>query len=183
MIIDCRLPKRTKSSLASGLMALAWLCAADGAYAAPPQLLDKTIVAAMTVSVNARADDGSFTRGPRHVQRTIYVSSKGRIFVRVARQVGRLSTSRDVAPEESRGAIAFRGSKLVGVLKLPSGAAQMVISFDAAFQSCTLEVLFGREAGRAVKFRGLNGKMYTAEGPFAVSGQSCSVRAGNAFAE
>ena len=165
-------------------MVAALLVPASMASAAPPpQLYNKTISVGMTVSVNARADDGSSANLPRSIQRTIYVSTKGRLFSRADRQVGRNATTTDRTPEETSKNLLFQGSKLVGVLKFPSGAAQMVVSFDSGFTSCSVNVIFGREGGQNIRFKGLNGKMYTQQGPFNVSGQSCSIREGNPFAQ
>lgn len=145
---------------------------------------NKTITVSMSVSVNARAEDGSTSTLPRNVQRTIYISSKGRVFSRVSRQTGRNSSTKEIAPGEGTSGAGYRlqGNRLVGVLPFASGAAQMVITFDAGFQSCSVNVIFGKQGGQAIKFKGLNGKMYTQEGAFNVSGQSCSVREGNPFA-
>lgn len=153
------------------------------ALAVPAQLYNKTVTVSATISVNAVADDGTSVNRPRTVQRIIYISTKGRLFVRVERQVGKRSTSAERGPEVTSKAFRFEGSKLVGVLKFPSGAAQMVISFDSGFTSCSTSMLFGRENGQGIRFRGLNGKMYTQQGAFNVSGQSCSIRDGNPFAQ
>jgi hypothetical protein len=171
-----------KCNFVLNAMAAVLLLPAGNAVAAPSQLLNKTVITSATISANATADDGTVTRFPRTVQRTIYISSKGRIFVRVSRSVGQRSETRERGPETTGSAFRFQGNKLVGVLKLPSGASQMVIDFDAGFTSCTMSFLFGRESGQAIRFKGLNGKTYTQQGKFSVSGQSCSIRAGNPFA-
>jgi len=163
-------------------MAAALFLPAGNALAAPAQLLNKTITVSATISVNAVADDGTSVNRPRTVQRTIYISSKGRLFVRVERQVGNRSTTNERGPEETSKAFRFDGAKLVGVLKFQSGAAQMVISFDGGFGSCSTSIIFGREGGQGIRFKGLNGKMYTQQGAFNVSGQSYSIREGNPFA-
>jgi hypothetical protein len=169
-------------SLVLILVAAALLVTGGSALAAPPQLYNKTITVSSTISVNAVADDGSSVNRPRTVQRTIYISSKGRLFVRVERQSGTRSTTAERSPEETSKAFSFQGSKLVGVLKFPSGAAQMVISFDSGFSSCSTSVLFGKEGGQNIRFKGLDGKMYTQQGGFNVSNQTCSIREGNPFA-
>ena len=163
-------------------MAGLFLCGGS-ALAVPAQLYNKTVVVSATLSVTAVADDGSALNRPRTVQRTIYISNKGRLFVRVQRQTGDRSTSADRGPEDTSKAFRFDGSKLVGVLQFPSGAAQMVISFDSAYSSCSHSIVFGREGGKPVRFKGLNGKMYTQQGSFNVSGLSCSIRDGNPFAQ
>jgi hypothetical protein len=152
------------------------------ASAAPPQLYDKAISVSMSIAVNARAEDGTTANRPRQIDRIIYVSSKGRLFSRVSRQVGPRNETRELGPETTSGAFRFQGNSLIGVLNLVSGAAQLTITFDPSFSSCSANVVMGRESGKAMKIRGLNGKMYTVEGKPSVSSVSCSVRQGNPFA-
>jgi len=149
--------------------------------AAPPQVYNKTITVSWTVIPNARADDGTVLTTPGKQGGTIYISTKGRIFFRTMRQAGRYAASKDVAPQNN--SLHFQGSKLVGAVNVGGGANQMVISFDSGFQNCTVSILYGREGGRAYRWQALDGKMYTQQGPFVVSGQSCSVREGNPFTE
>lgn len=159
------------------------LSSGSNVLAAPPQVYNKTITVSWTVIPNGRADDGSVLTTPGKQGGTIYISSKGRIFFRSMRQAGRYATSRDVAPQDANNSLHFEGSKLVGALRVQSGANQMVISFDSGFQNCTVSILYGREGGRAYRWEALNGKMYTQQGPFVVSERSCSVREGNPFTE
>jgi hypothetical protein len=151
------------------------------ARAAPPQLYDKAISVSFSVAVNARAEDGRSARS-RQVDRVIYVSTKGRLFTRVSRQAGQRSETRERGPETTAGAFRFQGNTLVGVLNMPSGASQLTITFDPSFSSCSASVVMGREGGKALKFKGLDGRIYTVEGRPSISGASCSIRQGNPFA-
>ena len=56
----------------------ALLLPAGNVLAAPPQLYNKTVTTSATISVTGAADDGTSATRPRVVQRTIYISSKGR---------------------------------------------------------------------------------------------------------
>jgi len=159
------------------------LSTASNVLAAPPQLYNKTITVSWTVTPNARGDDGSVLTTPGKQGAIIFISTKGRIFVRGTREAGRYAASKDFAPQDAANTLHFQGSKLVGARNVEGGANQMVISFDTGYQSCSVSVLFGREGGRAYRWKALDGKMYTQQGPFVVSGQSCSVREGNPFAE
>ena len=58
----------------------------------------------------------------------------------------------------------------------------MVIGWDSGGQSCNAAIVAGRDSGRAIEWKGVNGKTYTATGPVQTSGISCSITAGNAFA-
>jgi hypothetical protein len=155
-------------ALPVSLLVLAVGC--GSAWAAPPQLHDKAIVTSVSIAVTARAEDGTSATRPRLIDRTIYVSTKGRLFVRVSRQVGQRNVTRERGPEESAGSFRFQGNTLVGGLSLVSGAAQMTITFDPSFSSCNASVVMGREAGKAMKFKGLDGKTYTVEGKPSRSG-------------
>ena len=56
------------------------LSCTSAANAAPPQLLNKTIISSYTVATPAIEDDGKQIVASRTAQRRIYISSAGRIF-------------------------------------------------------------------------------------------------------
>lgn len=151
------------------------------ASAAPAQLLNKTVLVSFSVAIPSKGSDGSVMNNPRSIQRTIYISSQGRVFVRSARAVGRNRDSQERGPAEN--SMRFAGNSLVGVVQFISGASQMTISFDPSFASCAANVLTGADGGKAIKFKGLDGIEYTATGKPQVSGVSCSIRDGNALAD
>jgi hypothetical protein len=150
--------------------------------AAPPQAINKTISVSFTVSIPARRPDGSTMVGTRATTRQIYVSSQGRVFVRVSRRAGRRFQEREAGPSEGRNNFHFRGDRLVGVLQFRSGASQLSISIDPSGQSCQAQVIFGAEAGKPIVWKGLNGVMMTSTGKPTIGGVTCSIRSGNAFA-
>jgi hypothetical protein len=119
---------------------------------------------------------------PRQVSKTIYISSQGRIFSQTERQTS-VSLRETVQQTPSTSGLRFEGSRLIGAAPTLGGAVQMIISFDAGFQSCTASVQYGREVGKAFKFKGLNGETFTAKGVPTASTPTCSIRAGNAFAQ
>lgn len=158
------------------------------ALAAPPQLLNKTVQFSWSTQVVQRGADGRVVRPRVDANRTLYVSGAGRLFLRSSRenQKLRLKKGGDLAPDattnkagEARG-MRFAGNTIVGHVAFAQGAAQVTISFDGSFSSCSLNVVYGREGGR-MRRRGLDGNMYDIES-LAVSGERCSVRAGNPFA-
>jgi hypothetical protein len=120
----------------------------------------------------------------------VYVSSAGRLFTRGSRANQKLGVKKggDFAPDgakvnaagEAR-AMRFAGNTLVGNIAYAQGAGQVTVSFDPSFSSCSLNILYGREGG-GIRRRGLDGQMYQIQSMTTTS-QSCSVRAGNAFAE
>lgn len=151
------------------------------ARAAPPQLLNKTINVDMTVTIPARTPDGTAAMPAQRVSRSIYISSQGRLFQKVSRSARGGASDSEFGPD-SGGGVHFAGNKLVGVVKAISGANMLTISFDASFQSCTADLIVGAEGSKPRVFKGLNGQTLTATGKPVVSGVSCSIRDGNAFA-
>jgi hypothetical protein len=148
--------------------------------AAPANLLNKTITFSMTTSASFTSSDGKSGSGTRATTHTVYISSAGRIFAKRVRQDGRATEFTARAPGEHSWRIV--GDKLVGNSSYESGAAQSIISFDPSGQSCTATVQFGRDNGRAMSWKGVNGVTYTATSPWVASNISCSVASGNSFA-
>ena len=151
------------------------------ALAAPAELLNKTITVTYSTAIPAKGSDGSTRTATRSSVRIIYLSSAGRIFTRLVRRDSGLTDTKDSAPENPKNNFHFEGNKLIGVMTFATGAALMTISFDGSGQSCTANLVSGRDKG-AFRFKGLNGITYEATGPAAFSGVSCSIAAGNAFA-
>jgi hypothetical protein len=164
------------------LSALALLVFGTAAQAAPAQLFNKTVSVQMSISVPAKLPDGTEKVQSRRINRSIYISSQGRLFVKVIRQAKGGADEREIGPDGG-GNLHFVGDKLVGVVKMISGGAnQMTISFDPSFQSCTADVIAGRESGKERVWKGLNGVTFRTTATPTVSGVSCSIREGNAFA-
>ena len=162
-------------------LATAILFDISGACAAPSGMLNKSVTVSMSVTIPGKGPDGSTTSNPRQITRVIYVSTQGRVFVRATRTVGRMSQEKEVAPNEKPGNLRFADDKIAGVLSFPSGAAQLTISFDGAFQTCTANVILGTDSGRPLVWKGLNGMTYTQTGRASVSSPTCSVGQGNPF--
>lgn len=156
------------------------------AQAAPQQLLNKTLTVNMTVTIPGKGSDGSTANMPRSIQRLIYISSAGRVFSRATRTVGRNQKQTERGPEQTAGdatgSLKFVGNRLVGLLQFKSGATMMNVDFDPSFQSCTVNVVVGRDSGKPIVWKGLNGVTYTSTGAPQVGGLSCSIQSGNALA-
>ena len=166
------------------LLATIGLCAmAAPAEAAPQQLTNKTISVAFSVSIPARKADGTILTTNRQTSRQIYISSQGRLFVKVMRRVKGAAEDKEIAPGGGGGDnLRFVGDKIVGVLSLGSGASQLTISFDPSYQSCTANLIVGAQSGRPIVWKGIDGHTYTATGKPSVSTPNCSISQGNAFA-
>lgn len=154
---------------------------------APQPLYDKSIQIAWTSSAVERSADGRTINPQINVGWTIYVSSAGRLFVRGQRSVrGRGGLHSDIAPGATtnrRGeptGVRFVGKTLVGNVAYALGALHFVATFDQSFGGCTLQVVYGREGGKMMR-RGIDGvsRQIVSVG---VSGQTCSIHEGNAFA-
>ncbi len=176
---------RLCSLMALGALLLGYSVAACAE--APRPLFGKTIQISWTSSTVQRSADGQTINPQVAVNWTIYVSSAGRLFVRGARSVGRRGGQSDIAPGATKNSggeptgVRLIGNKLVGNVAYTVGAVNFVATFDPNFRSCTLQVMYGREGGRMMR-RGVDGVMRQVQS-VTVSGQSCSVREGNAFAE
>ena len=165
---------------AAGMVVFA-VFAAGSACAALAALFNKSITVSYTTTIPGKKDDGSPVTGSRIAVRTIYISSAGRIFARVFRRDGKATQTREAGPNEAGNTFRFAGDKLVGVMQFASGASQMTISFDAAGQSCSATIVAGRDNGRPIRWKGVDGTMRESTGPVAFSNISCSIASGNAF--
>ena len=107
----------------------------------PVELYSKTIV--ISFSLIPPPGAGSAQPGPLAIQRLIYVSSKGQVFVRGSRSAGTASDSKDVSP----GTYRYEGGRIVGFYTMASHANQIAIRFDPGFQSCNASMQFGKSGG------------------------------------
>lgn len=153
------------------------------AEAAPRQLHNKTVRVSFTLTNTLRRPDGRLVTGGGPIVQLFYVSSAGRIFVkRIA--AGR---SGEAGPNESRTndgtarSASFQGSRLISVASRGGGAGRTMVSFDAGFSSCTVDVQYGRPEGQTVTRRGPRGATLELIST-SYSGQSCSIAEGNRVA-
>jgi hypothetical protein len=169
-----------KSARHAGLIVFA-VAGANPCYAAPASLLNKSVTVSYATTIPGKKADGSAVTGSRVSVRTIYISSAGRTFARVFRRDGKDAETKDAGPGEPSNTLNFMGDKLVGVMQFASGAAQMTISFDAGGQSCNAAIVAGRDNGKPIRWKGVDGAMRESTGPVSFSNISCSIAAGNAF--
>jgi hypothetical protein len=152
---------------------------------APRQLYNKTILISWATAVSQTAPDGRKNNVTVGVNRTVYVSSTGRLFERAIRSAPRGRKETENAPGATQNVggeatgLRFEGNRLVGHVAFAQGARRFVATFDPAFSSCTVAVSYGREAG-GYKRKGIDGVMYTIHS-IVPSGESCSIREGNPF--
>lgn len=154
---------------------------------APQQLLNKTIAASYVAQMTLVAPNGRIIPRAVTVQRLIYVSSAGRTFVKFSAR-GPQGGSRDneIGPGDRTPAgrareMRFEGSRLVGTAEIGGGAGRIVITFDPSFTNCSLEVANARSGNDPIVRRGPRGGVFEVQS-MTYSGQSCSIREGNAVA-
>jgi len=180
-------------SLVSGVMATigASLMALAPAIAAPQQLLNKTVTLSWTAQSVQRDPAGKEKAVTSNIRYTVYVSSLGRLFERSSRSANGRTQGGDQGLDaaqtkmgEARG-LRFEGNTLVANRGYGgaggSGAMRAVATFDSSYSSCTLAVTHGKESGATLKRKGIDGVVREVLS-ITVTGPSCSVQSGNAFA-
>lgn len=159
--------------------------------AAPQQLFNKTVILTWTANATLRDPDGRERQSSSNIRYVIYISSLGRLFEHASRTSGGRTQGGDTGLNaaqtrmgEARG-LAFKGNALVVNRGYAggrgSGAMQAVATFDGSYSSCTLEVTHGREGGVTMKRQGIDGVVREILS-ISVSGPSCFIQNGNAFA-
>lgn len=163
-------------------IAIALLSLGGALAGAPAALLEKSVVISYGYYIPGIAADNSRNSAGMAVGVTIYISSAGRIFAKLASGQAGFGRSRSVEPNS--GNFHFEGKSLVGVLTRESDttAVQLRVSFDGAFQSCSVVAKSAVAAGVERTWIGMDGRRFTAVGPPVISAESCSIRAGNALA-
>ncbi len=160
-------------------VSLLLLSCTSAARAAPPQLLNKTIISSYTVATPAIEDDGRQIVASRTAQRRIYISSAGRIFEKRVQSGGKSRKEAELDPSNTR--LHFAGAKLRAFVPRVEGVTLIEYTFDPSFRTCDVAVVNARGEGQARKWRSLGGRMRTAAGPTTMSNVSCSITDGNAL--
>jgi hypothetical protein len=174
----------TTKALRAAAMLLVGLTAPAMAAGTPTAAMNKTITISFTATGNATSADGQTKGFSTSVQRAIYVSSQGRLFMRHTASNGRASRGGDFDPNDARqgkGSFHFEGNKLVGVIPYATGARQITATFDSGFSSCTASIIEGHSNGGTIQRKGPNGVMYQITSA-STTAPSCSIQTGNAFA-
>jgi hypothetical protein len=174
---------------------LAMLTIPAPALAAPEALKGKTITISWTEVRNEKVDslDGEMLSVSVRFLLKVYVSEKGRAFTRMTRNGGPgggrnpRTFNSDQGPVDqntlgSAGNVSFSGQGMTVTRTFSSGARQVSAVFDGGFASCGAHIVVGKKAGNGEYLAGrtMNGrKEYIFSS--AVSGESCSIAAGNDF--
>ena len=166
------------SSLA--LAALIVPLASSAFAAAPAGLRNKTIVLSWgETNTHKRLSDGQTGSATPSFERTIYISSAGREFVRQRATSGRNARGGDVGPERATGRFTFQGNTMVNFMGADGLLRRLTVTFDPSFTGCRASLTIGKDGARP-RVTGVDGAAYEV---LSVSGGSvsCSVRDGNAF--
>lgn len=161
---------------------------------APDSLKGRTITIAWTENRQEKFDslDSPMVSVTVSFRLQVYVSETGRAFTRMSRTTssgqGRRARnhSADQSPVDknslgSAGEATFSGQQLTVTRKWGSGARQVSAAFESSFSSCRARIVVGKEGGSGY----LKGKSMSGRTEYlfssSVSGETCSIAAGNAF--
>jgi|KBSMisStandDraft_5_1062788.scaffolds.fasta_scaffold430444_2 hypothetical protein len=182
-----RIFARAISMLLGTFMVLSLAASNAQAAGAVPALLNKTIKVSFTAQRTLRRMDGSIVTPSINYQQLLYVSSAGRIFVRLTGQSVRGTRTGEAGPDDTTTpdgdarSASFQGNKIVLMSNRGGGARRMVISFDRNYSGCSVDLAFGKPNGGPFMQRGPRGGMAELIST-SFSGQDCSIVEGNAFA-
>ena len=176
-----------------GLLVIAVLLAGTvpAAAQAPAALRGKSITVSWTESRSQR-DAGQTVFRPVTLpfDFTVYVSSEGRAFKRLTSQSAsrrHVGTKEGVgsgrASSEGLTAIAIRGNTIVNSNTSGGLGRRIQITMDSSFSSCTAQVVSGKPPGsKVVAVRSVATKNMVEFESVSAGPATCSIRAGNAFA-
>jgi hypothetical protein len=168
----------------------------DSAWAAPPQLLGKSITATWDVTrVRRNLQNGDVKEISHHDVLNIYISGRGRIFNQmIDRRTDRHARDRNVhvkervtasgtALEDKKRQWRFEGNTLAGHKMFDRGAQRIAIAFDDAFTRCSTSVTFGKPEGAGAIIQTSRSRKQFEILSIRVSSTSCTIKQSNIFAE
>jgi hypothetical protein len=159
------------------------------AGAVPSALFNKTIALTWNIQMSVKNAGGTVKTFAAPRERVVYISDKGRLFVRERRPDGRgaLNQVEERASGNSTNytgnpsSIRFEGDELVAITGQVNGANMMRASFDQSFSNCSMRWMAGKSASGQTTWKGSDGVSYDIVSATA-GAMSCSIKSGNAFA-
>jgi hypothetical protein len=159
------------------------------AGAVPTELYGKTITLTWNIQMSVKNAGGAVKTIVAPRERVVYISDKGKLFVRERRPDGRgsLNQIEERAPGNSTNytgnpsSARFEGNELVAITGQVNGANMMRASFDRSFSSCSMTWMAGKSTSGHTTWKGSDGASYDIVSATA-GAMSCSIRSGNAFA-
>jgi len=185
-----------KSLTSRSLRVPAWggillpLLVASAAAGPPPSLLNRTVVLTFNYQRVQRCDSGEMKHGGSFATLQVYVSGAGRLFARLSQKGRRNGNTVDTDPSggsqragHGSGDLVprFEGNHLFVDTKYISGARRIQADFNNDYTSCSAQVHFGKEGGREIYHQSADGRQCTIISTD-VSGETCAIQSGNAFA-
>jgi hypothetical protein len=162
--------------------------------AAPSQLYGKSVIISWSEEreqkIQGRQD---LFHASRQVAFSLYISSVGRVFNRLAvsgggRRGASLSGSSDqvagMGSDQGKRHVSFQGRSLIVTAQQVSGARRIAANFDDGFTSCTASVIRAKEVGasKIVSQSTLSPGMVVEIYSIRISQPTCSIKNGNVFA-
>jgi len=176
----------------AGSLGAATLAAASAAAEVPRQLYGKSVAVSWTETRSQRfvGEGTGFRTVTPNFQISIYFSTAGRSFSRIAASSRGGGGSLDnIGPKgvSTTGGLRlaqFHGNSLVGSAEFRGGARRVAVNFDSGFDSCSAQVIIGKQVGARTMVMRLLGSQRNVEIESASAGPaSCSIRNGNVFGE
>lgn len=155
----------------------------------PPALYNKTISLSWTIQMTVKTLDGGTKAYNAPRQRTIYISDKGRLFVRERRLdgSGKMLNVEEREPGNNTNftgnasSLRFDRNQLVAITGQIDGANITRVSFSPDFSSCSMTWGAGKSRTGRVTWKGSDGNTYELVSATS-SGGSCNIQAGNGLA-
>jgi hypothetical protein len=143
--------------------------------ATPPQLFNTSVRASLNVSMTARDEAGQTRQVLGAIRQAIYISSRGRIFVRQTLTSAFSASSQDM-PVASSASIS--GHTMVLRVPLIRGSASARITFGSQFTNCSVA---GTVRSASIRFKGSDNRIYESVSPITLGTSTCSIQTGNVF--
>ena len=162
------------------------------AQAAPSQLYGKSVVVSWTEEREQRVNGEATTRNVgRSGSFSVYLSSSGKPFSRMSyafsgARGGLKHGKKDAVGGEGGSArsVSFSGSTMTASMAMSGGARNVLVSFDGGFQSCSAQVLTGKESGAShIKAKSMVNGNEIEIVSVKTGAASCRIQDGNVFGE
>lgn len=173
---------------AAAIFSIAIAPASDAA-AVPPELKEKSVLLSWTDSREQKnGSAGDYRNVNVAMNASIYISSAGRLFVRLSAQgrSGSGATNEQVGETgKSLGngvrSVRYEGRSIAWQAAFGNFARSIKVDFDNSFASCTASQTIGKQEGsRPTEFKNVAGHVMEIRSMTA-SAPSCSIRNGNVF--
>jgi hypothetical protein len=171
-----------------GLVSLVTVAASESAaQQIPAELREKSIVLSWSDARMIKDTTGRVRGIAQSSTVDLYVSARGRVFSSFQRHAYGSRNDTNVSKQIS--GIGdnllhwrFENGALVADQLFLRGARRFTINLSGGFDSCSLNVLHGKEAGTTpIRYRGLDNRVEYEIIDIKVTSTSCSVRQGNVF--